>query len=426
VSAVDTGSVRAVRGAGAEPANTPGTAASTGRIPAWGMIWGAVFVASWGGNQFSPLLLMYENRQHYSSVLVTAFLGVYVLGLVPALLVAGSLSDRHGRKPLMLAGLASAVVGSGLLAFGPLGAEFLLIGRLFSGLTVGIAMAVGTSWIKELSQAPHDPKADGAAGARRASLAFTLGSGVGALVAGLIAQWGPLPEVLPFVLHIVVAAPFALVVWKAPETHPRGGMPGPWWRQLRIPSASHKRFVRVVMVAAPWIFVAAAVGYGYLPTQLKDATGSWGLVYATASTVVALGVSSALQPLARRVHSATSARGLASSVIFIAAGLGLVLVSIDLQSIWVGLAANVLLGFGMGLGLVSGLQEVQTIAGTRDLAGLTGVFYAVAYVGFLAPVAIAALTAVTSVTVILGVCILLAVVSWVVVLVSSKKHLPER
>jgi len=388
------------------------------------MIWGSVFAMSWGGNQFSPLLLMYEDRQHYAPVLVNAFLGVYVLGLAPALLVAGSLSDRHGRKPVLLGGLVTGVVGSSLLAFGGLGPEFLLIGRLFSGATVGVAMAVGNSWIKELSQAPHDPTADIAAGARRASLAFTLGSGVGALVAGLIAQWGPIPEVLPFVLHIAVTLPFFAIVLRAPETSVNGGLAGPWWRQLRIPSASHRRFVRVVAVAAPWIFVGAAVGYGYLPTQLRGATGQWGLVFATAATVVALGVSSAFQPLARRLHSPRSARGLTLMVILIALGLGLVIVSIALQSIWVGLAANAIIGFGMGVGLVSGLQEVQTIAGSRDLAGLTGVFYAVAYAGFLAPAVIAAVATRVPVEVILAVLVGLALTSLVLVTVSSSKHLP--
>ncbi|WP_204249268.1 MFS transporter [Frondihabitans sp. PAMC 28766] len=132
---VETGSIRTPT-----PTATPrsqdatASAASTrGPLPRWALVWGAVFVMSWGGNQFSPLLLMYENRDHYSSVLVNAFLGVYVLGLAPALLVAGSLSDRHGRRKVMIAGLVSAVVGSGLLAFGGLGPEFLLVGRLFSG-----------------------------------------------------------------------------------------------------------------------------------------------------------------------------------------------------------------------------------------------------------------------------------------------------
>jgi MFS family permease len=417
---VDTGSIQAVR----STAQAPALATTARRLPRWALLWGAVFVSSWGGNQFSPLLLMYENREHYSSLLVNAFLGVYVLGLAPALLVAGSLSDRHGRKPVMLAGLVSAVVGSGLLAFGPIGPEFLLIGRLFSGATVGVAMAVGNSWIKELSQAPYDRRADRASGARRASLAFTLGSGLGALVAGLIAQWGPIPEVLPFLIHIAVTLPFFAVVLRAPETHARQNMPGPWWRQLRIPSASHRRFVRVVMVACPWIFAGAAIGYGFLPTQLRGATGSWGLVFATAATVVALGVSSAIQPLARRVHSATSARGLAAMVLIIAVGIALVIVSIQTQSIAVGLVANVVIGVGMGIGLVSGLLEVQAIAGPEGLAGLTGVFYAVAYIGFLAPAVIAAVAAFVAVPVILAVVVALAVVSFVLVLVSFRQSLP--
>ncbi len=431
---VDTGSVavpkqarRRTRPGSQEP--RPATAGTPRRLPRWALIWGAVFVSSWGGNQFSPLLLMYENREHYSPVLVNAFLGVYVLGLAPALLVAGSLSDRHGRKRVTLVGLGTAVVGSGLLALGPLGPELLLIGRLFSGAAVGIAMAVGNSWVKELSQAPYDPSADRAAGARRASLAFTLGSGVGALVTGLIAQWGPIPEILPFAIHIAVTVPFFVVVARAPETRGVAALAqaraaGPWWRQLRIPQASHRRFVRVVMISCPWIFAGAAIAYGYLPTLLRGTTGSWGLVFATAATVVALGVSSALQPLARRVHSATSARGLAFTVLLIALGISLVIVADVQQSIVVGLAANAVIGVGMGIGLVSGLLEVQRIAGSDGLAGLTGVFYAVAYAGFLLPAIIAALTAFWSVEAILVVVVALALVSWVLVMVSFRKHLP--
>ncbi|UBQ03745.1 MFS transporter [Curtobacterium sp. TXMA1] len=406
---------------------TGSVAAPASRVAPWAMVWGAVFVCSWGGNQFSPLLLMYEERAHYSSLLVNAFLGVYVLGLAPALLVAGSLSDRHGRKPLMLVGIGAAVVGSGLLALGPLGPGFLAAGRLFSGVTVGIAMAVGNSWVKELSQGRYDPTADTGSGARRASLAFTLGSGIGALVAGGIAQWGPVPEVLPFLVHVCVAAPFALVVWRAPETAVHGGLAGPWWRQLAIPSAGHRRFTRVVVVAAPWIFGSAAIGYGYLPTRLAGATGPWGLVFATAATVVALGVSSAVQPFAKRVHSVSSARGLVTAVAVVTVGIGIVLLAIELQSVWVGLAANVVIGVGMGTALVSSLLEVQRIAGSRDLAGLTGAFYAVAYSGFLAPAVIAAVVggAGVPVSVVLAVVVGLGVVSWVALLVSSKRYVPE-
>ncbi|HSZ39003.1 MAG TPA: MFS transporter [Trebonia sp.] len=407
--------------AGSAQATRPGRLTGTS---GWLGIWGTIFACSWGGNQFSPLLLMYEDRAHYSSLVVNAFLGVYVLGLAPALLIAGSLSDRHGRRPVMLAGVGAAMLGSALLAFGPLGAVFLAAGRLLSGVTVGVAMAVGSSWLKELSQPPYDQSASAASGARRSSLAFTLGSGTGALVAGLIAQWGPAPEVLPFLIHIMVTVPFAFVVLGVPETHRSSGVAGPWWRQLRIPSAGHRRFVRVIAIAAPWLFASAGIGYGYLPTQLRGATGAWGLVFATAATVVALGMSSAIQPVAKRLHSLKSARGLAAGVLIIAAGIAVVVLAISAQSVWIGLAANVVIGVGLGITLVSGLLEVQRIATPADLAGLTGVFYALAYVGFLAPTAIAAIAGAVPVTTILWAVVALAVLSWVLILTASRRHLP--
>ena len=385
----------------------------------WVGVWGAIFACSWGGNQFSPLLLMYEGREHYSAFMVNALLGVYVLGLAPALLISGSLSDRHGRRPVMLVGVAAAVMGSALLALGPGGAVFLALGRLFSGFTVGIAMAVGSSWLKELSQPPFDMAADAASGARRSSLAFSTGAGLGALVAGLIAQWGPMPEVLPFLIHIGVTVPLGLIVAATPETHRAGGVAGPWWRQLRVPSAGHRRFVRVIAVAAPWLFASAGIGYGYLPTQLRGDTGSWGLVFATAATVVALAVCSAIQPVAKRVHWLQSARGLGTGVAVIAAGIAIAALAVSMQSPWAGLAANAVIGAGMGVTMVSGLLEVQRIASPGDLAGLTGLFYALAYVGFLAPAVMAAITSVTVTTMLCGVAGL-AVASWLLILVALR------
>ncbi|MBP1327601.1 MFS family permease [Leucobacter exalbidus] len=401
----------------------PATAARSG---VWIGVWCVVFVCSWAGNQFSPLLLMYQEREHYSSVMVTAFLGVYVLGLAPALLIAGTLSDRYGRKPLMLAGVGAAVVGSALLALGEFGPVWLSVGRLFSGIAVGVAMAVGNSWVKELSQAPYDTKADGGSGARRAALAFTLGSAVGAVVAGLLAQWGPFPEELPFIVHIVVAVPLAIAVLRAPETRTRhDSTAGVWWRELGIPSARDRRFVRVVLLAAPWLFGAAAIGYGYLPTQLTGVTGSWGLVFATATTAVALGVSSAVQPFAKYLHSPHSARGLYTGVFLLVLGIAIAGVSIMQQSIWVGLVSNVVIGMGLGLSLVSGLLEVQRIASPNDLAGLTGVFYAVAYAGFLAPAVIAAIAVYVPVLWILGGIVVLGVFSGVLMVAISKRYLVQ-
>ena len=68
--------------------------------PAWKLAVPAMFCCGWGGNQFTPLLLLYRRDGGYSAVTVDLFLGAYVIGLVPGLLLAGALSDRHGRKPI--------------------------------------------------------------------------------------------------------------------------------------------------------------------------------------------------------------------------------------------------------------------------------------------------------------------------------------
>ena len=400
------------------------TLATSGR--SWMVAYGAMIACSWGGNQFTPLLLLYKQEAHYTTLTVNLLLGIYVLGLAPALLVSGALSDRYGRRPVMLAGVVAAIAGSTALACGgPFGVSALFVGRLLSGVTVGVAMAVGTSWVKELSQPPLDPGADVASGARRSSMAFTLGSALGALVAGGIAQLTPWGQELPYLVQIVVSLPFLFLVRGAPETSEIGARTGPLWRQLRVPSARHRRFGRVVLAAAPFLFVAAALAYGYLPVLLGERTGGWGIGYATVLSVVTLGMATLVQPLAKRAHSLRSARGLALCLMVIALGTACVAFAVTAQSLLLGALASIVLGAGMGIGLVSGLLEVQRIAGARDLAGLTGDFYAVAYTGFLAPTVLAALTSLARITVLLACVTGLAVLALVFVLAVSRKYLPR-
>ncbi|HET6499814.1 MAG TPA: MFS transporter [Amycolatopsis sp.] len=389
----------------------------------WAALFGIIFVSTWCGNQFSPLLLLYQQRQHYSALTVNLFLGVYVLGLAPALLVAGALSDRHGRRPVMTAGVLCALAASTSLTFGSTGPAAIYLGRLLSGVTVGIAMSVGNSWLKELSQAPHDPDADTAAGARRASLAFALGSALGALVAGGIAQWGPWPEQLPFLVHIGVTLPFVWFVVRLPETS-FGGVPGPLRAQLRIPALAHKRFRRVVMIASPWLFAAAALAYGYLPVLLAKATGRWGLAYATLLTVLTLGTAALVQPWAKRIHSPDSARGLFTALASITAGIALAGITAWRTSVPLGIVTGIVLGVGIGLGMVSGLLEVQRIATRTDLAGLTGVFYALAYAGFLTPTVMAAISSWVPTVPLFFALAVLAALCCAALLASSRKHLP--
>lgn len=356
----------------------------SGPSTAWFVAAAAMFVCGWGGNQFTPLLSMYRSVNGFSTTVVDALLGAYVLGLAPALLVGGPLSDRHGRRPVMLVALTASGLGSTLLAVGAL--PVLFAGRLLCGVAVGLGMAVGTSWVTELTVAGGLPPASGA---RRASLSLTAGFGVGAGVAGVLAQWSPQPETVPYLVHLVAAvAVLAAVIRWCPDTRVTVKDVALWVR-LRAPSLRHPRFRRLVLPMAPWVFGAAGVAYAIVPQSLAHQMGHWSLIYATALTVITLGSGVLIQPLARRLDHPQRPRAILAAMVALPGGIALAAYSVAVGSPWLGALAAAVLGASYGVALVAGLLEIQRTAAVEELPALTGVYYAVSYIGFLFPTALA-------------------------------------
>ena len=384
---------------------------------AWRRAAAAMFACGWGGNQFTPLLVMYREAG-YSVVTVDALLGAYVVGLVPGLLLAGRLSGRYGRKPVMLAGTALSLVASVLLAVGAVTPVAIAVGRLLTGVAVATAMAVGTTWVTELSRA--DPQASPGAGARRAALWLTLGFGTGPGVAGVLAQWGPWPMVLPYIVHVGVAAIALLLLRRSPETSggavPRAGN--------RYAGARHPRFRRVITPMAPWIFGSSGVAYAIMPQVVGDRLGSWGLAYSTLLTVCTLGAGALVQPLAKRLDRTTSARAVLVSMIVMSTGLALSALAAALRQPLLALGTAIVLGAAYGIAVVSGLLELQRLARPEELADLTGLYYALAYLGFLLPSLLAVLSGLAGYTALLCALAIVALTGTAVIMRHSRNHLP--
>ncbi len=152
--------------------------------------------------------------------------------------------------------------------------ELLYAGRFLAGVCSGAAFAAGTAQIKELSIAPYDPGAGEQAGARRAAIALSAGFGLGALVAGLVAQWAPDPLVVAYVPHLIVMAVAMALLLGAPETdhapsadagaaHDPAGAVG---RARPLPPDC--RAGRAVGVRCPVDLVRRAAGLGLRPDRL--------------------------------------------------------------------------------------------------------------------------------------------------------------
>jgi hypothetical protein len=347
--------------------------------------WGAgaaVAAVGWGAQQFAPLLLMYRAELGAGAATVQAVFAMYVVGLIPGLLFGGPVSDRYGRRPVVLAALAASVAASALLLMGGQGVAWLFAGRLVAGFASGAGFSAGAAWIRELSAG-----VGGEHGPRRATVAMTAGFGLGPLVAGVLAQWAPARTVLPYLPHLLLTLAALPVVWRTPETRTPGAGDG----RLRLPDVSSRRFRTVVAPLAPWVFATAAVGFAYLPGLVAARLGGYVLIFSTVVTLLGPAAGIAVVPLARRVARAGNRHLIGTALGIVVAGLLVAALAAATTDPLLVVASDLVLGAGYGCCQVCGLSEVQRIARPGQLAGLTAAYQAISYVGFAAAVPLAAL-----------------------------------
>ncbi|MFI5612652.1 MFS transporter [Amycolatopsis sp. NPDC051903] len=348
----------------------------------WARVGAAVLAVGWGANQFSPLLIVYRDQEHLSPTVVTAIFGAYVVGLIPALLLGARFSDRFGRRRIMRPVLVLSAIASLILLFGAGSIWLLALGRLVAGVASGAAFGPGSAWIKELST-----DAGPGAGARRAAISLSAGFGSGPLVAGALAQWLPAPAVVPYVAHIAVTAVVGVLAWHVPETVTGAGKTGARRRALKHALTS-REFLRRIVPSAPLVFGVATTSFAVLPALLPVPVAP----VASSGAIAGLTLGSGLlvQPVARALERRRSPFVLSCGLGLTVAGFLLAALSAALGQALLTLPAAVVLGAAYGMLLVGGLSRVEALAEPSDLAGVTAVFYCLAYLGFAAPYLFAA------------------------------------
>jgi MFS family permease len=368
----------------------PADISPAGRLPPWSRAAGGLLGVGWGANQFSSLLLAYRIHRGVSTTTADALFGVYALGLIPALLLCGPASDLHGRRKIARPAVVLSVVATIILMVGRDSLPLLYVGRFLAGACSGAIFAAGTAWVKELSSGRYAGAAGEQAGARRAAIALSAGFGFGPVVAGLLAQWAPAPLVTPYIPHLLVMAAVVPVLWGAPETVTDPGTAS-FVARLKVPAVSNRRFLLVVAPLSPWVFLAASVAFALMPGVVAGHIAPYGLAFAALTAGITLALGIGIQPYARKLDAGAASRGAVAGLVAVIAGLLVAALAAALTNWPLVLLAAVFLGAGYGLCLVSGLLEVQRIAGPGELAGLTAVFYALTYLGFAAPIVLAAL-----------------------------------
>src|SRR5690349_18924344 len=185
----------------------------------------------------SPLYGIYAQQDHLAPITLTVVYAVYAIGVVASLLLAGHLSDTHGRRTVRVPGLVVAGAASVVfLTWTSL--PGLLVARLLTGLALGASVATATAYIADL-----DAGSDGVPSARSgivATIANVGGLAIGPLMAGVLAQYVPDGLDLTFVVLLAALIAAAAVVARSPESR-EAVQPRPSDRPPRLPPPAQAR-----------------------------------------------------------------------------------------------------------------------------------------------------------------------------------------
>ncbi|MBO3674065.1 MFS transporter [Streptomyces sp. NEAU-YJ-81] len=308
----------------------------------------AVFVLS---NAATPLYVRWQREIGFSKGTLTVIFACYIVGLLGSLLVSGVVSDRVGRKPVLLPALGLAMAACAIFASASAVAA-LIVARLFSGIAVGAVVSAGMAAVTDVAGPGRRRLA-----ALLASCAMVFGAGLGPLLAGVLGKG-------VFVLEAVLLAAAVLVVARMPVRRPVTPAKGAWVRIPGVPRGSGGQLLMGIAVFAPGITATSFVLSlgpsllsGLLDTTSPVAAGAMAFVMFLTAT----GAQFAVQRLDRRTI-------LIAGAISTTIGMGALVAAVRASSVPLLVAAALLAGAGQGMGQLGGLSLLNSSVPASRLA----------------------------------------------------------
>lgn len=328
-----------------------------------------------GTNMPTALYGVYRTEFGFSPVVQTAIFAVYAAALVPTLFVFGPLSDRVGRRPILVVALLAGVAGAAVLAAAD-STAWLFAGRILQGVAVGACSAAGTAALLE-----HVPARNPIRASRAATASTALGAALGPLFAGAVAEYLPHPTVLPYVLFAVALLPGVVALVLLPT--PAGTRPTAGGRLIELPRVP--RPIRTVFLLAtfPSAVAWAAVGLfqSVVPSWISEMLGATNLLVGAGTAALVMSCSVVAQLGMRGLDPVVAQRiGLVLTV----AGMAGVFAVDRMRNLPLLLVVAVAVGVGHGLAFAGGMQRVGTAIATRarDAGGaVLAAFFTLTYLG---------------------------------------------
>ena len=331
----------------------------------------------------TPLYATYQARWGFSPVTITVIFGVYAVAVLASLLVAGSLSDHVGRRPVLIGALSAQAFVMLLFAFAG-GVDVLLVARVLQGLATGAAVGAIGAALVDLHPAR---------GAVASAAGAMSGTATGALGSALLVQLLPAPTKLVYLVLLVLFLLQAAGVAAIAETSPRA--PG-IRRALRPTIAVPARVREVLLIAAPSLIAVWALAgfYGSLGPSLAAQVAGSGSTVLGGAALFALAASGALTLLL--FHRTEPRRFALAGNGLVMIGVAIVLWSVTATSVAGFFVGTVIAGAGFGAGFQGGLRTIVTRAGPAERAGVISVAYIICYLAMGLPAILAGVLVVHS------------------------------
>ncbi|MCM2990603.1 MFS transporter [Bacillus safensis] len=309
-----------------------------------------------------PLYTAYAEQAGYGKAATALVFAAYVFGLIPVLLFLGGISDRAGRKPILLVALSFSLCATLLMIVHP-SIQMLFAARLLQGVGLGLSVGTCTAYLIALY-----PEKSGWIPTFIA-LCSSVGFGGGALFTALLSfQRVSLTPLSYWIVLVFLTLTIVGVFFFVPPVQGDAGKP-----MMNMPRFPKGTMPANAAIAIAWSVCGLVISI--LPAQLK--LNGYELWVGPALFLINMaGV--LMQPFVRKMNSSTA---LLLGFICLPCGYGLLLYGSNSGSIFLVLAGTMLAGTACyGFTYLGGLQLIVK-RGKKEAARAVAGYYLFAYLG---------------------------------------------
>lgn len=334
------------------------------KIPAHLLVAMALLLITLAVNISMPLFRVYAAAAHLNNGQTSLVFASYIVGMLPCYIFLGGLSDRVGRKPVIIISVLCAFLATLTITIWP-NVMALIVARFFQGIAIGLGMGAGTAYMSELLQ-PHPQATTKAAGL--ASLFTSLGFGGGALATSLALLVSV--TLLPATYYMLIGITFIgiMLLFTLPKLTPIGG------KLIRLPYFPAGSLPVNIAIGICW--AATGVVIAIIPTQLAK----FGLAPYVGICLALINWTGAfIQPMIRNINPVKSVK---IGLLLVPIGFALVIVGCYLGSLLIVCLGTATVGLAAyGFSYLGGLALVANLGGAQKARAVSGYMF-FGYIGF--------------------------------------------